>query len=79
MVRIDTVVTRGGDGGETSLGDGARVRKDATRIIAIGAVDEANATIGLLRLHTAGTDGDDACSTSAPNCASPARPAPGCG
>jgi cob(I)alamin adenosyltransferase len=58
MVRIDTVVTRGGDGGETSLGDGARVRKDAKRIIAIGAVDEANATIGLLRLHTAGTDAD---------------------
>jgi cob(I)alamin adenosyltransferase len=57
-VRIDTVVTRGGDGGETSLGDGARVRKDAPRIVAIGAVDEANAAIGLLRLHTAGTDAD---------------------
>jgi cob(I)alamin adenosyltransferase len=56
MVRIDTVVTRGGDSGETSLGDGARVRKDAKRIIAIGAVDEANATIGLLRLHTPGAD-----------------------
>ena len=58
MVRIDTVVTRGGDAGETSLGDGARVRKDAPRIVAIGAVDEANATIGLLRLHTAGTEAD---------------------
>jgi cob(I)alamin adenosyltransferase len=58
MVRIDTVVTRGGDGGETSLGDGARVRKDAPRIVAIGAVDEANAAIGLLRLHTAGTPAD---------------------
>jgi cob(I)alamin adenosyltransferase len=58
MVRIDTVVTRGGDGGETSLGDGARVRKDAKRIVAIGAVDEANAAIGVLRLHTAGTDAD---------------------
>jgi cob(I)alamin adenosyltransferase len=58
MVRIDTVVTRGGDGGETSLGDGARVRKDAPRIIAIGAVDEANAAIGLLRLHTAGLPED---------------------
>jgi cob(I)alamin adenosyltransferase len=54
VVRIDTVVTRGGDGGQTSLGDGARVRKDAPRILAIGAVDEANAAIGLLRLHTAG-------------------------
>ncbi|MDR3535408.1 MAG: cob(I)yrinic acid a,c-diamide adenosyltransferase [Acetobacteraceae bacterium] len=54
MVRIDRVVTRGGDAGETSLGDGARVRKDSARIAAIGAVDEANATIGLLRLHADG-------------------------
>ena len=48
MVRIDRVVTRGGDGGMTSLGDGARLRKDAARIEAIGAVDEANAAIGWL-------------------------------
>ena len=52
MVRIDRVVTRGGDGGDTSLGDGARLRKDAPRIAAIGAVDEANAAIGVLRLAT---------------------------
>ena len=52
MVRIDRVVTRGGDRGETSLGDGSRVRKNSTRIDAIGAVDETNAAIGLLRLHT---------------------------
>src|SRR5262245_17939420 len=52
MVRIDVVVTRGGDAGETSLGDGTRLRKDASRIAAIGAVDEANAAIGLLRLQT---------------------------
>lgn len=52
MVRIDVVVTRGGDGGETSLGDGTRVRKDSPLIAAIGAVDEANASIGVLRLHT---------------------------
>jgi cob(I)alamin adenosyltransferase len=52
MVRIDRVVTRGGDLGETSLGDGARIRKDSARIAAIGAVDEANAAIGLLRLHS---------------------------
>ncbi len=49
MVRINRVVTRGGDGGQTSLGDGARVRKDSPRVEAIGAVDEANAAIGLLR------------------------------
>jgi cob(I)alamin adenosyltransferase len=52
MVRIDRVVTRGGDRGETSLGDGSRVRKDSARIEAIGAVDETNAVIGVLRLHT---------------------------
>ena len=52
MIRIDRVVTRGGDGGETSLGDGARVPKDALRVEAYGTVDEANAVIGLLRLHT---------------------------
>jgi cob(I)alamin adenosyltransferase len=52
MVRIDVVVTRGGDAGETSLGDGTRLRKDASRIVAIGAVDEANAAIGALRLQT---------------------------
>jgi len=52
MVRIDVVVTRGGDAGETSLGDGARLRKDTPRIEAIGAVDEANAAIGVLRLTT---------------------------
>jgi cob(I)alamin adenosyltransferase len=56
MVRLDVIVTRGGDRGETSLGDNARVRKDAPRIEAIGAVDEANAAVGLVRLHTEGED-----------------------
>ena len=50
VVRIDRVVTRGGDGGMTSLGDGTRLAKDAPRIEAIGAVDEANAAIGWLRV-----------------------------
>ena len=50
-IRIDRVVTRGGDKGETSLGDGTRVPKDALRVDAYGTVDEANAAIGLLRLH----------------------------
>jgi cob(I)alamin adenosyltransferase len=52
MVRVDRVVTRGGDRGETSLGDGSRILKSDPRIEAIGAVDEANANIGVLRLHT---------------------------
>ena len=51
MVRIDRVITRGGDKGETSLGDGTRVPKDALRVEAYGEVDEANAAIALLRLH----------------------------
>lgn len=54
MVRIDRVITRGGDGGETSLGDGTRLPKDALRVEAYGTVDEANAAIGLMRLHTQG-------------------------
>ena len=53
-IRIDRVITRGGDTGETSLGDGTRVPKNALRVEAYGTVDEANATIGLLRLHTEG-------------------------
>ena len=52
MVRIDRVTTRTGDQGETSLGDGTRVSKADERIEALGAVDEANACIGLVRLHT---------------------------
>ena len=60
MVRIDRVVTRGGDRGETSLGDGSRVGKDAPRIEALGSVDEANAAIGLLRCAVAGAAGTDA-------------------
>ncbi len=43
------VVTRGGDGGETALGRGVRVPKDAARIEACGAVDEASALLGVLR------------------------------
>jgi cob(I)alamin adenosyltransferase len=54
VVKLDVITTRGGDGGDTSLGDGTRVRKDALRIEAMGTVDEANAVLGLLRLHTAG-------------------------
>ncbi len=54
MVRLDVIMTRGGDAGETSLGDGTRVRKDALRVEAYGTVDEANAVLGLVRLHLEG-------------------------
>ena len=60
VIRIDRVVTRGGDEGMTSLGTGTRVRKDALRVEAFGTVDEANAAIGLVRLHTAQHPVEDA-------------------
>ena len=54
MVRLTKIYTRGGDKGETSLGNGARVAKDSIRVEAFGAVDETNACIGLARQHTSG-------------------------
>jgi cob(I)alamin adenosyltransferase len=54
MVRLTRIYTKGGDGGETSLGDGSRVAKDDARVEAYGTVDEANACIGLARLHATG-------------------------
>ncbi|WP_026440294.1 cob(I)yrinic acid a,c-diamide adenosyltransferase [Acidocella facilis] len=54
MVKLDKIYTRGGDQGETSLGNGARVAKSSARIAALGEVDEANAAIGLARLEGAG-------------------------
>jgi len=54
MVKLTKIYTRGGDKGETSLGDGARIAKHDLRVAAYGSVDETNATIGLARLHTSG-------------------------
>jgi len=51
MVRLTRIYTRGGDAGDTSLGDGSRVPKHALRVAAYGTVDEANAAIGIARLH----------------------------
>jgi cob(I)alamin adenosyltransferase len=56
MVKLDKIYTRGGDHGETSLGNGARVPKSSLRIAALGEVDEANATIGMARLYSAGPE-----------------------
>jgi cob(I)alamin adenosyltransferase len=47
-VRLTRIYTRGGDKGETSLGDGSRVSKLDPRIRAYGAVDELNAQTGLV-------------------------------
>jgi len=46
-VRLTKIYTRGGDRGETSLGDGSRVSKLDPRVGAYGAVDELNAQVGL--------------------------------
>ncbi len=54
MVRLTKIYTRGGDKGETSLGNSARVAKDCARVEAFGAVDETNACIGLARQHMSG-------------------------
>jgi cob(I)alamin adenosyltransferase len=43
------IYTRTGDGGETSLFDGTRARKDDARVDAYGEVDELNAWLGLVR------------------------------
>ena len=54
MVILNRIYTRTGDDGTTSLGSGARRKKYDLRVDAYGTVDEANAVIGLVRLHTAG-------------------------
>ena len=54
MVKLNRIYTKTGDGGTTGLGDGTRVTKFDLRVEAFGTVDEANATLGLVRLHTAG-------------------------
>jgi cob(I)alamin adenosyltransferase len=54
MVTLTKIYTRGGDTGETSLGSGDRVKKHDVRVAAYGTSDEANAVIGLARLHTSG-------------------------
>ncbi|MEE2980607.1 MAG: cob(I)yrinic acid a,c-diamide adenosyltransferase [Pseudomonadota bacterium] len=54
MVKLTRIYTRGGDGGQTSLGDGVRVAKHDGLVAAYGAVDEANAAVGVARLHTDG-------------------------
>jgi cob(I)alamin adenosyltransferase len=54
MVYLSRIYTRGGDQGETSLGDGTRVAKDHARVAAYGEVDELNAVLGILALQLLG-------------------------
>ncbi|WP_034991362.1 cob(I)yrinic acid a,c-diamide adenosyltransferase [Beijerinckia mobilis] len=53
MVALTRIYTRGGDEGMTSLGTGERRKKQDLRIETYGTVDETNAAIGLVRIHTA--------------------------
>jgi cob(I)alamin adenosyltransferase len=56
MVKLDKIYTRGGDAGETSLGNGDRVPKSSARVASYGDVDEANAILGIVRLYTEGAE-----------------------
>jgi len=53
MVVLNRIYTRTGDDGTTSLGNGERRKKYDLRVESYGTLDEANAVIGLARLHTA--------------------------
>jgi cob(I)alamin adenosyltransferase len=53
MVVLNKIYTRTGDDGTTALGSGERRKKYDLRIAAYGTLDEVNAAIGIVRLHTA--------------------------
>lgn len=53
MVVLNRIYTRTGDDGTTSLGNGERRKKYDLRVECYGTLDEVNAVIGLVRLHTA--------------------------
>lgn len=55
MVKLNKIYTKTGDDGSTGLATGERRAKSDLRVEAYGTVDETNATVGLVRLHT---DGD---------------------
>ena len=54
MVTLNRIYTRTGDKGSTRLATGEPVSKASLRVEAYGGVDETNACIGLVRLHTDG-------------------------
>lgn len=60
MVRLNKIYTRTGDDGTTALGTGERRKKYDLRVAAYGTLDEANAALGVARLHTAADAGFDA-------------------
>jgi cob(I)alamin adenosyltransferase len=60
MVVLNRIYTKTGDDGTTALGSGERRPKYDLRIEAYGTVDETNAAIGVVRLHTKDTPELDA-------------------
>ncbi len=60
MVVLNRIYTRTGDDGTTALGSGERRKKYDLRVAAYGTLDEANAAIGIVRLHTADDPAFDA-------------------
>ncbi|HEX6860955.1 MAG TPA: cob(I)yrinic acid a,c-diamide adenosyltransferase [Caulobacteraceae bacterium] len=54
MVTLNRIYTRAGDKGSTRLATGQSVSKASLRVEAYGHVDETNACVGLVRLHTDG-------------------------
>jgi cob(I)alamin adenosyltransferase len=54
MVVLNRIYTRTGDDGTTALGSGDRRKKYDLRVSAYGTLDEVNAVLGIVRLHTAG-------------------------
>jgi cob(I)alamin adenosyltransferase len=58
LVKLNKIYTRTGDDGTTGLGDGARRLKCDARVEAYGTVDEANAAIGVARLHLGPEQGE---------------------
>ena len=52
--RLTKITTRGGDKGQTSLGDGSRVAKTDLRVAALGEIDELNSWIGVILSHEPG-------------------------
>jgi cob(I)alamin adenosyltransferase len=60
MVVLNRIYTRTGDDGTTALGSGERRKKYDLRIACYGTIDETNAAIGVVRLHTAHDDEIDA-------------------
>ena len=59
MVTLNRIYTRTGDAGTTRLATGQPVSKSDLRVATYGEVDEANACLGLARLHTAGSPLDE--------------------